>query len=257
MQLLAFNRTTKKVYWVILVLLAGSMGGCGFFSDADEKFYFGETRQPNELEHHYLSLANELHSIKPCYLIHPQSLRKGGFGPSGNQVSLLRSECFAVVGKGSGDEQVCDEVRSASTLFLSGARLDAESCRQTARINHGREIKSGVSLHLDVAEIISLAGYNESEINTYLVAERRFSSMEAAARYRQAQASTYWNEVKMTFLHTEEFFDRISHLPGFGTHEDQAKMNRLSWKPRQQRLWTPPEQRQRSVPETPVIRLSP
>lgn len=241
----------------MLAFSLGLLGGCGFFSDADEKFYFGDTRQPTELEYHYLSLANELHSIKPCYLIHPQSLRRGGFGPVGNQVSLLRSACFAVVGEGSGNEQICNKVRSASTLFLSGARLDAASCRQMARFNHGRGIQSGVSMHLDVAEIIALAGYNAGEIDAYLVTEGRFSSLEAAARYRQDQASTYWNEVKMTFLHTEEFFNRIDSMPGFGTRVDQAKMSQLSWEPRQQRLWTPPEQRQRSVPETHVIQSSP
>ncbi|WP_157092261.1 hypothetical protein [Thioalkalivibrio nitratireducens] len=227
----------------ILVLLSASMTGCGLVSDADEKLYFGEKRQPVELEYQYVALANELQSIKPCYLIHPRSLRAGAFGSVGSQVSLNRSTCFAWVAEGSGNEKPCDKVRSASTLFLSGADLNAETCRRNARV------PGMVSLRLDVPEIVALAGYEEEEIDVYLVSEGRFSGIEAAQRYRRDQPSTYWNEVQMTLLHTEQFFDRIGRLPGFGTAEDQATMNALRWEPRQQRLWTLPEQRTRSVPE--------
>ena len=249
MKTFRFKFLAKIIFVAISVIVSASMSGCGLFSDADEKFYFGDTRQPDALEYEYLALANELHSIKPCYLIHPQSLNKGGFGPVGNQVSLVKSKCFAVVGGGSGDERLCGKVRSASTLFLSGANLNAELCRQKARMNHGRSIKSGVSLNLDVSRIASLAGYDEHEIDAFLVSEGRFSSMEAAMHYRRDRSSTYWNEVKVTLLHTEDFFDRIAHMPGFGTTDDQDKMNALRWKPRQQRVWIPPEQRSRSVPE--------
>ena len=240
---------TRILSVVIFLIVSVSLGGCGLFSDADEKFYFGDTRNPDALEYEYRDLAIELHSIKPCYLIHPQSLSRGGFGPVGNQVSLLRSRCFAAVAESSGDERLCDKVRSASTLFSSGANLNAESCRRVARINHGSRVKSGVSFSLDVPEIVSLAGYDEAEIDAYLVSEGRFSSLEAAMRYRRDQSSTYWNEAKMTLLHTEEFFDRIAHMPGFGTSDDQRKMNALGWNPRQQRLWIPPEERTNSTPE--------
>lgn len=234
---------------VIFLIVSVSLGGCGLFSDADEKFLFGDTRNPDALEYDYRALAIELHSAKPCYLIHPQSLSKGGFGPAGNQVSLLRSRCFAAVAESSGDERLCDKVRSASTLFSSGANLNAELCRRMARLNHGRSVKSGVSSSLDVSAIVSLAGYDAEEIDAYLVSEGRFSSMEAGMRFRQTPSSTYWNEVKMTLLHTEAFFDRIAHMPGFGTSDDQSRMNALRWRPREQRLWIPPEQRTRSTPE--------
>lgn len=228
---------------VMFVLLFAILSGCGFFSDADEKFYFGEDRQPDELEYQYRALANELHSIKPCYLIHPNSLRKGWFGSVGSQVSLLRSRCFAVVAEGAGDEQLCDEVRSASTLFLSGAGLNADACRRVARA------RGGATFDLDVPGIVSLTGYDEDEVDAYLVSEGRFTSMEAAMRYRRDRPSIYWNEVRMTLLNTEEFFDRIAHLPGFGTNADRDEMNIQPWKPRQQRLWTPPEQRTQSASE--------
>jgi len=244
-----FKFTTRLFSMAIFFMMSASLSGCGLFSDADEKFLFGDTRKPDALEYEYRALANELHSIKPCYLIHPQSLSRGGFGPVGNQISLLRSRCFAAVAEKSGDERFCDKVRSASTLFSSGANLNAESCRRTARLNQGRMVQSGVSYRLDVPQIVSLAGYDEEEIDAYLVSEGRFSSMEAAMRYRRDQSSTYWNEVKMTLLHTEAFFDRIAHMPGYGTSDDQRKMNALRWNPRQQRLWTPPEERTHSTPE--------
>ncbi|MFC2993120.1 hypothetical protein ACFODV_13905 [Halomonas tibetensis] len=241
--------TTRLFSVATFFMMSASLSGCGLFSDADEKFLFGDTRKPDALEYEYRALANELHSTKPCYLIHPQSLSRGGFGPVGNQVSLLRSRCFAAVAESSGDERLCDKVRSASTLFSSGANLNAESCRRTARLNHDRRIKSVVSYRLDVPQIVSLSGYDEEEIDAYLVSEGRFSSLEVAMRYRRDQSSTYWNEVKMTLLHTEEFFDRIVHMPGFGTSDDQRKMNALGWNPRQQRLWTPPDERTHSAPE--------
>jgi len=227
----------------MLAMLSASMSGCGLFSDADEKIYFGGERKPDELEYQYRALANEIHSIKPCYLIHPRSLNKGGFGPAGSQVSLLRSRCFAVVAEGSGNERICDKVRSASTLLLSGAALDADNCRLVARA------KGGSSFDLDVQRMVSLAGYDEEEVDEYLVLEGRFSSLEAAQRYRRDESSTYWNEVQMTLLHTEVFFNRIAQFPGFGTPEDRVEMNALKWEPRQQRLWTPPEERRRAAPE--------
>lgn len=244
-----FNVMTRILYLLALLVVLLSMGGCGLFSDTDEKFFFGETRAPDAREYEYRALANELHSIKPCYLIHPQSLSRGGFGPVGNQVSLLRSRCFAAVAENAGDERLCNKVRSASTLFSSGANLNAESCRRVAQMNRGRTIIGRTAYSLDVPQIVSLAGYDEEEVDAYLVSAGRFSSMEAAQRYRQEHASSYWNEVKMTLLHTQAFFDRIADLPGFGTSDDQQKMDSVIWNPRQQRLWAPPEERARSRPE--------
>lgn len=233
----------KPFCLAIIALLSCSISGCGFFSDADERFYFGEERAPDQLEYEYRALANEVHSIKPCYLIHPFSLSKGGFGPVGSQTYLLRSRCFAVVAQASGNEQLCDEVRSASTLFLSGAALNADNCRRTVRA------KGGSSFSLDVPELVALAGYKDHEVDEYLFSEDRFSSPETAASYRQDRSSTYWNEVRMTLLHTEEFFNRIADFPEAGTAEDRARMQALEWEPRQQRLWTPPEERTRSAPQ--------
>lgn len=232
----------NKPIMTVLVLLSVVASGCGLLSDADEKFIFGTTRQPEELEYQYRALANELHSIKPCYLIHPQSVRREAFSAVGSQVSLVRSSCFDAVADSSGNESYCDQVRSASTLFLSGANLNAEICRRVARTG------GGISLHLDVPGIVSLAGYDVDYIDTYLVSEGRFSSTAVARQYRQERSGTYWNEVRTTLLHSEDFFVRIAQLPGFAASADLAKMQALVWEPRRQRLWIPPEQRQRTMP---------
>jgi len=231
----------------MVMLLSLLVSGCGFFSDADEKFYFGEPRGPEKLERQYPALANVLHSIKPCYLINDQSLTTGGFNAVGSQVTLTRSHCFMVVATATGDPKFCQKVRSASTLFLSGSNFGKSTCHRLAHSKSGFPTS-----RLNVPEIVSLAGYKMEEIDAYLVEKDRFSSLEAAMQFRQHRASTYWDEVSMTLLHTAEFFDRIEQLPGFGSEEDHAKMRAVPWEPRQQRLWVPPEQRTRSLPEVSV-----
>jgi hypothetical protein len=226
-------------------MLLGVMfiSACGVFSDADEKIYFSDTRRPDAIEYQYLALASEIHSAKPCYLVHPDSLRKGAFNSVGNQAAYERSECFFAVAISTGDAEICDKVRSVSTVFLSGADFNANSCRRQAT---GR---GGISYDLDVPQIVALAGYTESEVDSYLVAEGRFSSIETASRYRQDRSNTYWGEVRRNLLHSAEFFERIGHLRGFGTSADQAEMRAMIWKPRPQRQLVPPEERTRSTPQ--------
>lgn len=226
--------------WSVLTV---SLSGCGFLSDADQKFYFGGGRQPNQLEYQYVALANEIHSVKPCYLIRPHSLSKAGLNPIGSQVSLVRSECFSAVAQSSQNEMVCENVRSASTLFLSGASLDSERCRRLARGS------GGTAFRLDVQELVLLAGYDLEEIDAYLVSEGRFSGINIAARYRLDRTSTFWNEVRMTLLHSKQFFLRIGQLPGFGGPEDQAEMDSIEWEPRQIRLWPQAERRSSATPQ--------
>lgn len=251
-----FKLMKETCSWMVFAVVCLAMGGCGLISDADEKFYRGAARAPDALEYEYLALASELNSIKPCYLIHPESLRVSGFVSAiGSQVSLLRSRCFAEVASNSGDKLICDHVRSASTLFYSGASLNSELCRQLAGLNHGQTVVGRTSYNLDVAGMVSLAGYSEGEVDAYLVSEGRFSSMEAARRFRHEQPSTYWNEVRMTFFHSEAFFDRIDHLSGYGTSTDLVKMKSVTWSPRQQRLWAPPEARTHSRRELAVPAL--
>ena len=229
----------------LLMTLAVVISGCGILSDADEKIYFTETRQPDELEYQYSALGSVIHSAKPCYLIHPDSLRKAGFNDVGSQVSFVRSSCFFVVAAATGDQDICANVRSVSTIFLSGADRNASLCRQVAG-------SGGFGDSLDVPAIVALAGYSQHEVDLYLASQERFSTAEVAMHYRQEQPDTYWGEVRRHLLHSADFFERIGSLPSFGTPADQAIMNAMTWTPRYQRPWVPPEQRTQSMPEARV-----
>ena len=230
------SRSASRMALVGAVTLA-STTGCGLFSDADEKRYFGETRPSGELEYQYLALASEMHSVKPCYLIHADSLSKAAFNSPGNQASLVRSECFSAVASASGDAQPCDKVRSVSTLFLSGANLDSDACHRAARA------RGSIAYGLDVPRVVALSGFEEGEVDEYLAAEGRFSSPRIAGRYRQQRPSLYWGEVRRHLLHSEEFFDRIDDLEGHAASADRAAMSALPWQPRPQRPWQLPERR--------------
>lgn len=233
----------KSLYFIVILLVL--VGGCGLLSDADEKIIFGETRKPIDLEREYRALASEIQSFKPCYLIHPDSLRKSGFASIGNQVSYLRSRCFLAVARQTGDRDICSSVRSVSTIFLSGADMNADLCRQVAG-------SGGSSPSLDVELMVGLAGYTKGEVDAYLVIEQRFTSLEAASRFRREKPDVYWGEVRRHLLHSADFFERTRSFPGFASAADEAKMRSLPWSPPVQRPWVAPEQRRRSVPEVRV-----
>ena len=225
-----------------LATLSLALGGCGFFSDADQKFYFHPTETGNELEPQYISLAQHLHSIKPCFLISPNSLSLGSFNPVGSQVSLVRSRCFSQVARLTHDARICDRVRSASTLLYSGADENAQSCRIASQYN------GMIAYRMEVKEIVQLAGYGEDEVDTYLTAAARFSSVAAAERFRREQPVVYWAEARAYLLPSREFFSRIDRLPAFGTAADREEMAAVAWRPLQQRHQPPPEQRTQRRP---------
>ncbi|MDI6402517.1 hypothetical protein QLX67_10970, partial [Balneolaceae bacterium ANBcel3] len=118
-----------------------------------------------------------------------------------------------------------------------------------ARLHREHDLPGSTSSHLDVKNLVTLAGYKETDIDLYLVSEGRFSSVEIAKQFRENRPGTYWGEVQRNVLHSSDFFDRISDFPGFGTSEDLEKMKSVPWAPRHQRQWTPPEERRPSTPE--------
>lgn len=241
----ARRKTAGRRHWIaLLATLPLTVGGCGFFSDADQKFYFPPTETGNELEPQYISLAQHLHSIKPCFLISPNSLSLGSFNPVGLQVSLMRSRCFSEVAHLTHDARICDRVRSVSTLLYSGADVNAQSCRIASQ-HEGGMIVYG----MEVKEIVQLAGYREDEVDAYLTAAARFSGLAAAERFRQEQPVVYWEEARVYLLPSREFFSRIDRLPAFGTTAaDREEMAAVTWRPLQQRHQPPPEQRTQRRP---------
>lgn len=232
--------TVISICTAILVL-----SGCGAVSDADEKIFVNH-RQPDELERQFLYLARYLDSAKPCFLIHPKSLSIGPFSPAGTKVSFIRSICFRDVAFHTGDNTPCQHVRSVSTFLYSGDKLNAAFCRETAT-GHGR-----LSNNLNIREIVALAGYSESDIDTFLVAEGRFSSAERAAYYRDNEPSVFWLEVMEYVIGSREFFDRIETLPGFASERDIEAMKNVTWRPRFQKELPPPEE---SLPNLPEFRI--
>jgi len=232
--------------WGALLAIASALAlsGCGLASDADDKIYFGALRQPEALEHQYLDLAIEIDSTKPCFLIARDSVVRAGFNSVGNQVSYLRSRCLAQVAAHTADASLCAQVRSVSTLFYSGAKLDRVNCRRNAAASGGR-----ISSSLDVPSMVALAGYDETAVNAHLVSEGRFSSEEVAARWRLDAPGRYWDEVRRHLLHSEQFFRRIEELPGYGDSADLARMGSVAWQPRYIRPFPPLEQRRREMPQ--------
>ncbi|MCH8543870.1 MAG: hypothetical protein LAT61_09900 [Alcanivorax sp.] len=209
-------------------LLAGllALSGCGVISGADEQIGFSQPREPDAVEFQFLYLARHLDSPKPCYLIHPKSLTRSAFNAQGTRVRYVRSGCFRDVAFHTGDAALCQHVRSVSTLFLSGARLDAAACRDSATGN-GR-----VSNSLNVPAIVALAGYTDEEVDRFLVARERFPSVAEAAEARRQDAARHEYEVRDVLLHSRAFFERIDSLPGFADADDRAAIAAVPWQPR-------------------------
>ena len=202
------------------------LSGCGAISDADEKIFVNH-READDIERQFLYLATYLDSAKPCFLIHPESLSIAPFNADGTKVSFVRSTCFSNVAAHTGDETLCQHVRSVSTFLYSGDKLDAARCRQSASTASG--VRMGNSLNIQ--EIVALAGYSESDIDTYLVSENVYSTLAGAARDRQQNPAGYWYEVRTTLLHSRDFFYKIDEFPGFSNSSDRAEMKVIPWKP--------------------------
>lgn len=237
-----------KARWVSVPAVVSLMlltSGCGLFSGADETVYTMNWRQPEPLEKDYIALANIMESEKPCYLIHPESMRVSGFNSPGTKASLTRSSCFDVAAMVTNDVSLCDQVRSVSHLFYSGASLNRDNCIQSAQGN------VGYSFNLEIAKMLDLMGYDDQQINAFLVDRGRFSSLEMAEYFQRNQSSIFWAEVRHYLLASEAFFDRIDLLPSFGSPEDRAAMQTVSWRFRPKRDMPLPETRlpTRQLPE--------
>jgi len=217
----------KTITLISTLLTIALLSGCGAVSDADEKIFLNQ-READSIERQFLYLASFLDSAKPCYLIHPQSMSIVPFNSDGTKVSFVRSSCFRNVAVNTGDETLCQQVRSVSTFLYSGDKLNAASCREITSTAGGVRMGN----NLIIQEIVALAGYTESDIDTFLVVEGVFSSETEAAQQRQQDPSSYWYDVRLTLLHSEEFFNRIDQMPGHSDSNDQAAMAAIPWQPR-------------------------
>lgn len=218
----------KKITRIRSMLLSMVLlSGCGAVSDADEKIFLNQ-READRIERQFLYLASYLNSVKPCFLIHPQSVTIAPFNSAGTKVSFVRSNCFRNVVTHTGDDTLCQQVRSVSTLLFSGDKLNVARCRESAASVGSVRVGN----NLNIQEMVVLAGYMENDIDLYLVAEGVFSSPAEAAQQRQQNPSSYWYEVRLTLPHSRDFFDRIDQLPGYSNSQDQAEMAAIPWQPR-------------------------
>ncbi len=238
-------RANRIGYLAFMLVMALAMSACGAFSDADDKVFSSNWRQPEPVEQLFLALATDIWSEKPCYLIHPDSMRVAGFNSRGTQVSYLRSTCFRDVAEATNNPALCDKVRSVSTFFLSGASLGTQGCLSSIS-GH-----SAVSRNLDMTAILELAGYDAARVNTLLVEAGRFSSTERAAYFRDNHPGIFWNEVRQYVIASPVFFDAIDTLPGFASQQDLQAMQNVAWRPRFRRDLPLPEERasSRRLPE--------
>jgi hypothetical protein len=232
----------------LLLLLTVATSACGALSDAEDKVFSSGWRQPEPVETLFLNLASDLWSEKPCYLIHPKSMRVAGFNSVGTQVSYVRSTCFRDVAEATNNPRLCDQVRSVSTLMLSGADLNREAC---VRATAGH---SAVARGLDMPAILELAGYDAAAVDEFLASAGRFSSPAVARHFRDNEPGIFWNEVRQYVIASPRFFEQIDHLPGFATAEDLEAMKRIEWRPRFKRDLPLPEQRV-SAPAVPEMRI--
>jgi len=221
-------RTMKTVTLIGTLITTLLLSGCGAISDADEKVFLSH-RTVDSLERQFSYLASAIDSSKPCFLIHPRSISVAPFSSDGTKVSFARSRCFKYVATHTGDESLCQHVRSVSTFLYSGEKLNASHCRELAA--HGSHVR-WPSGGLDVQEIVSLAGFALIDIDRFFVASEVYSSMAEAAQQRVENSAGYWNEVRFNFLHSREFFDRIDQMPGFADSRDRANMAAIPWRPR-------------------------
>ena len=240
-------RLSRRSSLLALVIVV-AVSACGALSDADEKVFTSDRRQPEAVEWLFLALASDIWSEKPCYLIHPQSMQVGGFNSVGAQASYLRSICFRDVAEATRNPRLCDKVRSVSTFFLSGAAMNRQACID-ASAGH-----STISRQLDLPAIIEIAGFDLAAVDALLVAKGRFTNLERAAHFRDSAPGIYWSEVRQYVIASPEFFERITRMPGFASEADRVAMREVTWQPRYRRDLPLPEQRATS-PRTPEIRL--
>lgn len=203
-------------------------GGCGAVSDSDEKVFFNH-REAEDIERQYLYLATYIDSAKPCFLIHPESLSIAPANSGGTRVSFVRSTCFRYVASHTGSAGLCEHVRSVSTFLYSGNRLDAANCRELASTAGAVRW----SHDLNTQEIVELAGYSDRDIDAFLVSEGIFPTLSEAEHKRRSDPASYWYDVRLSLLHSRDFFDRIDDLPGFADGNDREAMEAVSWQPRQ------------------------
>ncbi|MCC5913697.1 MAG: hypothetical protein JJU46_04910 [Balneolaceae bacterium] len=203
--------------------------GCGLFSNPDKRVFSNPfAEKVNEHERLYHDLAGALASEKPCYLISPNSYTVSpGVAPintSGRVVELRRSRCFSNVARRSMRPELCDRVKTASTILYSGTENSSDRCRSEVA---AQQRISGFVMH--PSEIVELAELSDSEFEEAMLALGIFPNSSTLVAYRSEREEQYQRCATRYVIYSEIFFDKIDELPGYGDDIDLEEMQRVEW----------------------------
>jgi hypothetical protein len=190
--------------WATLAITA-----CGLAGDPDERVFLG--KKPDLFEMKYLTLATQIESEKPCYLISRNSISTAPLNPAGVRASYIRSDCFTDVASIVGREELCSHVSSVSTFLYSGHKLNRERCVDLAK--SGNRNRAGGDV--DRQAMFELAGFTETDVQDLL------------RKHEISPNGTY------CLLYSREFFAAIENLPNFAGEDDLEKMKTVEWRPHQ------------------------
>lgn len=192
---------------VVYLMCVIPLTGCGFVGDPDQRVLFPS--QPHDTEYQYVNLARQIASEKPCYLISPDGISVAPFNASGTRAIQLRSRCFAAVAERAARPELCEHVVSVSTVLYSGHAIDGDQCIREA--DHG-QARSGVGV-MDDAAMFELAGFSDADIDALMTTH----NLPADGRY--------------CLVFSPEFFDAISDMPQFSSHDEVVGIDDVAWKP--------------------------
>jgi hypothetical protein len=216
---------------IILFFITLLLTGCGLFSNPDKRLFSLFENEPNKLERLYYELAGALASEKPCYLISPDSYTvspgTAPFNTSGNVVRLYRSGCFHNVARLSLRSELCENVRTASTVLYSGTDLNRKLCREDVK---ARQRISGTIIEASAnSEIVEMAGLSGSEVNEAMLALDIFPDMETLNAYRAEREDQFNRCAGRYVIYSEIFFDRIGDFRNFAAPEHLERMKTVEW----------------------------
>lgn len=183
------------------------LSGCGLMGDPDERVFFPPGADPRE--YHYVKLARQLASEKPCYLISGESVSVAPLNSPGTRAQLVRSQCFATVARRAARPELCEHVVSVNTFLYPGHRNDRERCIEAAE---QATASAGIGI-IDHDAMFRLAGFSDEEIDDRLQAHQ----LPPDGRY--------------CLIFSPEFFERIEQMPRFSPDDDLETMKTIEWRP--------------------------
>src|SRR5450759_833526 len=173
---------------------------------------------PNKFEWSYVGMAYDFALPALCYQISPKATLTAGFSSSGHQITYTRSECFLNVAIKTSNKDLCKEVKSISTLFLSGANVSPEACIEEI----DRKSKSNLSTTPAAELILKFLGYTDADLLTILT--------NLGIKYPTGAIDSFgYNHVYLNIKlskdprRVQEFKEKFRRLPNFALGDERAQ----------------------------------